>query len=184
MRALRILVVRLAPALMLAAAVAAPAQASCAMPPPLGEAIRDADVAFVGTVTRVANQDRWATVTVEELWRGPDLPAVVEVRAGPPGNTASSVDRTYAAGTRYLFTVTAGDGALNDSSCSSTTEWTADLAEFRPADARPPVTSLAELPSTDADSPSLILPLAAVAAVGLVVFGAVAFVAGRRRSPA
>jgi len=161
-----------------AAAVAAPVQASCVMPPPLQEAIRAADVAFVGTVIRVANQDRWATVTVEEVWHGPDLTPIVEVRAGPAGNTASSIDRTYASGTKYLFTVSAGGGTLIDSSCSSTTEWTADLAQFRPADARSAVSPPVETAPTDTFS--ILLPLAAVAAVALVVFGAVALVAFRR----
>ncbi len=142
------------------------------MPPSIDEAVRDADLVFVGTVTSVANLDRWATVAVEEIWKGPDLFPVVEVRGGPGGNAASSVDRSYIAGTRYLFLPFVADGVLQDSSCSSTTEYTRDLGALRPANARRPVTLE---PESDAaprfDPASLLVPAALVIGAGVLVFG-------------
>ena len=143
------------------------------MPPPIEEAIRDADVVFVGTVTNVANRDRWAIVAVQEVWKGPDMAAVVEIRGGPDGNAASSVDRTFMAGTRYLFLPFIAEGALQENSCSSTTEFTADLARLRPATAHPPIAPAPD-PATAApfDPASLVVPVALIAAAGIVVFGA------------
>ncbi|MEW5990978.1 MAG: hypothetical protein AB1736_06485 [Chloroflexota bacterium] len=115
------------------------ASASC-LPPVAGEAPwASADVVFLGTVTSLANNDRWATVHVEEVWVGPDQPVDVVVRGGPEGNTATSVDRTYLLGARYVFGVTVVDGQLQDNACSGTTLAEAvDLAAMRPADVRPP----------------------------------------------
>ena len=58
---------------------AVPAAASCVPPPALEEAVRTAEVVFVGTVMEAANRGRTATVRVEEVWRGPDLGATVVV---------------------------------------------------------------------------------------------------------
>ncbi|HEV8490385.1 MAG TPA: hypothetical protein VGQ58_11420 [Candidatus Limnocylindrales bacterium] len=152
---------------------AAPALASCVMPPPIEEAVRDADLAFVGTVTSVANLDRWATVAVAEVWVGPDLPPVVEVRGGPGPGAMSSVDRMFAARTTYLFIVGISDGTLSDNACSSTTEWSDELAALRPANARPPLSPSPESGAADPFDPaSLLLPVALIAGGGLIVFGA------------
>lgn len=152
---------------------AAPVLASCVMPPPVEEAVRDAEIAFVGTVTSVANSGRWAMVAVEEVWKGPDLAPVVELRGGPEGNTATSVDRSFTAGTRYLFLPFIAEGVLQETACSSTTEFTADLARLRPATARSPVPAT---PEPDAappfDAASLLVPAALVVGAGVLVFGA------------
>lgn len=117
----------------------ATASASCAFVE--GQELwRTADAVFVGTVTEVGNNARWAKVTVDEVWRGPDQPVEVEVRGGPadPG-TASSVDRTYEVGVRYLFAVMVVEGNLEDNACSGTTQVEAiDLDAMRPDEARGP----------------------------------------------
>ncbi len=157
-----------------------PASASCVMPPSLDDAVATADAAFVGTVTALANEGRWATVAVEEVWSGPSLPAVVEVRGGPAGG-ATSVDRQYEPRTRYLFVTSIAEGRLQDSSCSSTTVWTAELASLRPATARPPAGAPPEAHAgagPDAAPVAVAVGLAAVA--GVVVFGGAR--ALRRRS--
>jgi hypothetical protein len=157
-----------------AVGLAAPTVASCAVIPEPAQAVREAELAFVGRVVGLANQDRWATVAVEEVWVGPDLSTTVEVRGGSEGNTASSVDRSFAAGTRYLFTVTQSEGRLHDSSCSGTTVWAPDLARLRPADARPPIgASLDPPPAEDVDPLTVLVPLLAAAGVGGIVFGLV-----------
>jgi hypothetical protein len=171
----------LAALLALLLATAAPTLASCIMPPPIEEAIRDADLVFVGTVTSVANRDRWATVAVQEVWKGPDMAPVVEIRGGPDGNAASSVDRTFMAGTRYLFLPFIAEGALQESACSSTTEFTADLARLRPATAHPPIAPAPDPETaTPFDPASLLVPAALVVGAGLLVFGAA--LALRRRT--
>jgi hypothetical protein len=112
-----------------------PARASCVAPPPLDEALLFGEVVFVGTVTGVENLDRWATVAVEERWKGADdLPDTVQVRGGPGPGTATSVDTTFSDGVRYLFFTTRGPGYLEDNACSSTQRWTDELATHRPAD--------------------------------------------------
>ena len=101
-----------AAALLTLAGLAAPAgaSASCAIPPGGADDLwKSADAVFVGTVTAIANNARWATVRVEEVWQGPDQPAEVVVRGGPEGNTATSVDRSYTVGIRYLFAVVVVD---------------------------------------------------------------------------
>lgn len=154
------------------------ALASCAPPEPLDRVIATSDVVIVGTVTALANSDRWAQVKVEEIWKGGPLPATVEVHggAGDP-NTFSSVDRTYVPG-RYLFTVFRDGTALADNACSGTTAWTEDLAAFRPADWTGPDQS-AEPPPTGIEL-GVFLPWIAVAAVALVVIGG-AWLVGRTR---
>jgi hypothetical protein len=116
-----------------------PVAASCIAPPPIEEAVESAEMVFIGTVRDVANHNRTAGVEVQEIWRGPDLPARVIVHGGPEDpNLITSVDRTFAAGTTYLFVLSAVGRPLQDSGCSSTVEWNAGLGALRPADARPP----------------------------------------------
>jgi len=136
---LKRLTLGLVPAIALMAMLATPAAslASCAFLPDIKQAATSAEIAFVGTVTATANRGTWATVTVEEVWRGPDQPAEVVIKGGPEGNAATSVDRTFEVGVKYLFfPYTDGAAGLADNSCSSTTPWSADMAGLRPADAR------------------------------------------------
>lgn len=140
----------LATALLGAAAIlAAPgaALADCMASPPIEIALSGADIVFVGTVTEVGNGGRWASVIVEDIWKGPDLPGTIIVRGGPEGNAASSVDRSFDAGVRYLFFPVlapqpAGEplpveiAALTDNSCTSTQPLTPEIAGLRPSDAR------------------------------------------------
>jgi hypothetical protein len=158
---------------------AAPTLASCVQPVPIEEAIKSADSVFVGTVTALSNNDRWASVAVEEVWSGPDLAPIVEVRGGAEGNAASSVDRAYTAKTSYLFVVLISDGMLSDNACSSTTEFTADLASLRPATAHPPIAPAPDPDAAPFDPASLLVPAALIVAAGVLVFG-VALVIRRR----
>lgn len=124
----------------LAAALTVPrgVAASCIAPPPLPQAIEQAEVVFVGTVVDLTNNDRTAAFKVDAIWKG-EVDAVVTVVGGAVGpNVASSVDRTYVLGTRYLVFPHPANGQLTDSSCSLTQPYTDDLAAFRPDDARVP----------------------------------------------
>ena len=120
------------------------ALASCAAPPPMGQAIDDAHAVFVGTVVDTSNGDRWATVRVSEVWRG-RVADHVEVRGGPadppgPVHAASSVDRTYREGETYLFLPFGADGdeVFHDDSCSSTVRYGEGFERFRPRGAAAP----------------------------------------------
>lgn len=124
------------------ALVASPGRvlASCAMPPPIVEALAKAEIVFVGTVLATTERNMWATVTVEEVWRGPDLPQVVEVRGGGGGDVSSSIDREFGGGVTYLFApTTLQNGILTDNSCTATRQWEDALAALRPSDARGPI---------------------------------------------
>jgi hypothetical protein len=151
------------------------ALADCMMPPAVQDAVKSADIVFVGTVTETANRNTWASVAVEEVWRGPDQPATVLVKGGSGGDMISSVDRSFEAGTKYLFFPYLGEGGeLADNSCTNTTPWTADLAQIRPADARQPLG--AAQPEGGVDVAGLIAPLGVALLVGgaLLVAGLLA----------
>jgi hypothetical protein len=162
------------------AMLAAPAiaLADCMMPPPVAEAVKTAEIVFVGTVTETSNRNSWATVQVEDVWKGPDVPALVVVKGGPGGNAATSVDRTFEVGVKYLFFPYLGNSTepapgrgieaevgLADNSCTNTTPWTPELADLRPADARGPIGAAPE--ASDFDVMSIAIP----AGVALLVAG-------------
>lgn len=160
--------------------------ARCFEPAPIDEAVRTADVVIVGTVTAVAEEGTRATVHVEEIWRGPALAVEVVVWGGPGGR--SSVDRTFVAGTRYLFTITIdADGRLGDSQCSSTTEWDPKLEMLRPVGMQVPgasgVLDAAAESETTLDPASLVVPagVALLVAAALLVVGLLA--RGRQTNP-
>jgi len=175
----RNLALRLAPAALAALSlVQAPAAlASCALPEPIDRVIANSEVVIVGTVTALANDGRWAKVSVEEIWEGGPLPAIVEVRGGPEPGTASSVDRTFAQG-RYLFTLFRDGAILSDNACSGTTAWVDDLGAFRPADWAGPDRAEADTPS--GVDLGFLLPILGVAVVALGVIGG-AWMIGRAR---
>lgn len=150
------------------------AAASCAAPPALGAHLAMADAVFVGTVVELSNADRTAVVSVEEIWYGPALDATVTVHGGPEhAGMATSVDRTYAAGRKYLFAVTVSEGLFEDNSCSATREWTPGLADLRPSDYRQPPRT-----SEPAETGSLPMgPIAVGAALLAILVGGVSVVA-------
>lgn len=154
-------------------ATPAGAAARCAAPVPVQQAVATTDVVIVGTVVSTELEGVIANVLVTEIWRGPDLPANVRVWGGPGGGR-TSIDRTFEAGTRYLFTLTLDvDGSLHDSACSSTTPWDATLEALRPAAIRSPLGAIdAATDAAPADAP--FDPASLVAPVGVALFVAVA----------
>lgn len=109
------------------------------MPGQAPGSLTGAGVVFVGTVLSTANGDREAVVKVERIWRGPDMVTYVRVK-GTPGTAdrATSVDRTYQTGQRYLFAPENSSPPFEDNSCSGTQVYTSALAAQAPADARQP----------------------------------------------
>ncbi len=138
MRTQRALILLLVPAAFLVLSATA-AVASCAMPEgTLQQRLSQADIVFVGTVTSTMADGRVALVDVESVWNGDvETPATViggEVAQG----VASSVDRSYRDGRRYLFTPYQRDEhGYRDNICTDTREWSNSLEELRPADATP-----------------------------------------------
>jgi hypothetical protein len=115
-------------------------QASCAGPPSVRDQVASARLVFVGTVAFTSDRDRVARVKVESIWKGPTLPAFVDVHGSPVSGpfTASSADRTYRSGERDLFVLFSDRQPLQDNSCSATQPYTAELSALAPADARLP----------------------------------------------
>jgi len=125
------------------------AQASCFRPPDVEADLESSDLVFVGLATDLATENRWVMVRIEERWKGDPGGDRAEVRAGPGGGTggqaATSIDRTYVAGERYL--VFASDLSRRpgagvdfcagarwvDSACSATRPYESSLDRFRPA---------------------------------------------------
>jgi hypothetical protein len=180
MRPLRHL--RLVPLLATLALLASPATtlADCMMPPPIEDAVKSAEIAFVGTVTTTSNRNSWASVQVEEVWRGPDQPVTVVIKGGPGGNAATSVDRAFEPGVKYLFFPYADPTlGLADNSCSSTTPWAEAMVALRPADVREPIG--ADPAPSGFDVSGLLLPLgAAVIVAGALLLAGLA-ARGRQR---
>ena len=160
--------------------VTTPAASTCCEIPDPEVAIESADAAFVGIVSALANEDRWATVFVTEIWRGAGLPQVVEVRGTSSASAGSWVDsdRTYRAGATYLFVIDIEGGVLRDSTCTATTPWNAGLDVLRPASAHAP--GFAERAVDAADVGELVVQVLAAAVVGLLLFGGVALASRRR----
>lgn len=164
-------------------ASAAAAAAACLPPADLGVAIASGEVVLVGVVDAVENNGRWATVRVEERWHGAEaVGGTVRVRGGPEPGTATSSDRTFAAGVRYLFVAGAGNGFLVDNLCTVTQPWSPDLAQYRPrgvdpvAD-RPPAAPAFSLP------PDLVPVIALFAALAVAVAAYRVILVSRRRPP-
>lgn len=114
-----------------------------------------APVVFVGTVASTTHGGRLAVVDVESVWNGPDLPPRLEVRGSPAILTpvpagmgvATSVDRHFQAGGRYLFVPANRQPPFEDNSCSLTRVYAPDVDALRPARARPPLLPLATDPA-------------------------------------
>jgi hypothetical protein len=158
----------------------APALADCQPAPPIEEAVRTSEVVFVGTVTALDNGGRSATVQVEEVWRGGEMPPTVTVLGGTDPGRAMEDDRVFEVGVRYVFVPFVIDGRLVDNVCTATTAWVDDFAAVRPAGVQTPTRSAA--PASG--------PLSAIADLGLPILTAlliggaaltIAVVIGRRR---
>lgn len=163
------------------------ALADCMPPPAINEAVSTAEIVFVGTVTDVTNNNTWAQVSVEEVWRGPDQEATVIIKGGPGGQTMTSVDRTFEVGVKYIFFpyVEQGDPipgvdmtGLKDNSCSNTQQWDASLMALRPADARAPIAAPTE--ASGFDLGGLVAPLGVALVVALLLLGAGLLARGRQ----
>lgn len=162
----------------------APADASCAVQPGSGlsGAARQVDAAavvFVGTVISTSNGDRVARVRVESVWKGGPVPMLVTVSGTPDeGSVATSVDRKFAAGRRYLFVPSNARSPFQDSNCSGTQLYTSSLDSLRPATAETPTTG------TDGQEQSAPDWLWPAAGAGVVLSGGLAgWALVRRRRP-
>jgi hypothetical protein len=148
------------------------------MLPSLQEQISTAPLVFIGTVVSTSDDDRVAHVRVESIWKGPTLAAYVDVHGSPVSgfNVHSSVDRTYRTGERDIFVLFSDSEPYQDNSCSSTQPYTAEIAAFAPADARPPaaVTPVEQVRNW-------LIQHGLPVGVALVVIAATAFIGFRRR---
>ena len=141
--------------------------ASCVMIPDVATAIRQAEVVFVGTVTSTEGDGRWAHVSVEEVWAGPDQRATVVVVGALDQSGVTSVDRFFTVGARYLFLPRLGEnGGLTDNACSATAEWDEAMVALRPATVREPTGIPA---GVDSGPGALLVPAGVAIAVALVL---------------
>ncbi len=115
------------------------AHASCVVPPPIEQAIEEAQVVFVGTVVDLGADERQAIVEVESVWKGEGVATVVAVDGGFDPNGATSVDRHFEPGVRYIFFPTTEEVPFLDAACTSTQQVTADIEALRPESATNPV---------------------------------------------
>jgi hypothetical protein len=115
------------------------AHASCLAPPPIAQVIEDAPVVFVGTVVDFGGDARQAVVEVESVWKGEGVATLVSVDGGFDPNGATSVDRFYEPGIRYLFVPTSAEAPFMDNACTSTQPITDEIAALQPETAAAPV---------------------------------------------
>ena len=163
------------------ASTSGPIIGDCAPPLPLEKVVVSADLVFVGTVNSVDNGGQTANVTVTEVWRG-DVTALAVINGGQdPASQAPDV-RLFNAGATYLFVPTKVNGSLVDSSCSSTVQWSDDLARLRPPDAHPPSASVPVRPGPLAFLGAFAGPLVMAGLIGGGAFGFALLVARRRDS--
>lgn len=159
----------------------APVLADCQLAPPLEQAVSSSDLVFVGTVTALGVGGRSATVQVEDVWRGGEMPSTVTVLGGTEPAQPMEDDRTFEAGVRYLFFPFVVEGQMVDNICTATVPWVDDLAAVRPVDAHSPIPSAAApAPGPLSAIADLALPLLTALLVGGAAL-AVAVVVGRRR---
>lgn len=159
------------------------ALADCLPPPPLEQAVQTADVVFVGTVTETANRNTWASVAVEEVWRGPDQPMSVVIKGGPGGNAATSVDRTFEVGVKYLFFPYVDPQAgLSDNSCTNTQPWTEAMVALRPAEPRAPIGETNAPGGQGIDLGGFVGPVVLVVVVFVVMLGIGLLARGRQEA--
>src|SRR5882762_397192 len=85
------------------------ARASCAVSGPLSsvaDEIGAAKLVFVGSVLFTTDNNRTARVKVESIWKGPKLPAYVDIHGEAPGSgpfSGSEGDHQFQTGLQYLF---------------------------------------------------------------------------------
>ena len=105
--------------------VARPAAACRCLPPPLGKAVRAADVVFVGTIARVDVTDHAiATVSVRAVWKGA-VASEVQVHDSP-----TSCGRGLTAGETLVFVARTDHGRFTVRQCDGTQRAT-DAVERR-----------------------------------------------------
>jgi len=156
--------------------------ADCAFVATVPDAMSGRDILFVGTVVNLENDNRWATVLVNERWQNADgLADTVEVRGGPAPGIVSSTERGYTQG-RYLFDVTNLGPYLEDTSCSATTQWSEDLARYRPSNVAQ-TSSSSGSPLDALNSSDLILAAALVLALLVAVVTYILILRRRKRPP-
>jgi len=139
MRRFRLLLILIALVVANLVRVPSAALASCAVTPQLATALSGAPAVFVGTVTSVDHAGRVADVHVDDVWKG-RVAAVVHVVGTPDINAgATSVDRYYTVGQKYLYIPFAGVGdRFQDNNCTLTQPYSAGLLAHRPSNALGP----------------------------------------------
>ncbi len=139
-----------------------PASASCVEVPDLESGYESAEVVFIGRVVELTNLNRTATVELEEVWKGPEMPAVVTVNGGPDEqDVQTSVDRDFELGT-YVFFPLNQSPPFQDNACTLTQRTTSALDAIAPnreepaekGDAGQVVTTSAAQPSAAAQGAS------------------------------
>jgi hypothetical protein len=123
-----------------------PAHASCAIggpPPTLTAELAARKVAFVGSIVYTSSENRFARVKVESIWKGPRLPAYVDVHGEAPGSgpfSGSEADHQYQTGQTYLFLPLNDHPPFQDyGDCNSSTEvYSSDVATNVPQGAKLP----------------------------------------------
>jgi hypothetical protein len=120
-------------------------KASCAVSGPsrsVADEIASVQVVFVGSVIYTTDNNRTARVRVESIWKGPAMPAYVDVHGEAPGSgpfSGSEGDHHFQAGQKYVFVPLIDRAPFEDyGDCNiSTQPFTAKLAANGTPNAKP-----------------------------------------------
>lgn len=102
------------------------ALAECANPPSLEEALRAAPVAFVGEVTSAGVNADEATISVQWIWKGPDLPKELALRTPSTPAASGETGFRFRAGTTYIVLLEDTNGPYEVGECSGTRRYRGD----------------------------------------------------------
>lgn len=109
------------------------ALAECADLPSLEDALRAAPVAFVGEVTSAGLDTDEAVVSVQWIWKGPDLSPVITLQTPNEPTLSGEPGFRFRAGTRYIVFLDDTDRPYEVSECSGTRRYRGD-GQAIPAD--------------------------------------------------
>lgn len=151
-----------------------PAVASCAA----GAGPAGSPTIFLGVAGKTSGG--YTTMTVEEVWAGPDLPLTVRVLSGQTQpNTVSSVDADLRPGHRY---VVGADDKLRTNTCTveevASTSSTDGAMALRPDHVRKPAVRTDDVGEPESSRPVLLAGLGLALGIGAAVW--IVRVRGRR----
>jgi hypothetical protein len=165
--------------------------AECTDPPPLEDALRESPIAIIGEVTAAGLDADEATISVQWIWKGPDLPEELVLQTPSTPTLSGEVGFRFRAGTTYIIFLQDTTGPYEVGECSGTRRYRSDGQAIPPELQLAAGATAGRAPGAPADGAiadeggiglTYIAP-AAVLAIGLMALAATAYRRKRRARP-